>query len=243
MAIKTYTNLNLSLSANFTVKEFACKHCSKVKIDDSLITYLQKIRSHFGKAITINSGYRCATHNKAVGGATNSYHTKGQAADIVVADTKPEEVAKYAESIGIKGIGLYNTTKDGYFVHIDTRTSVSYWKGQAQTKVSTFGGKATTSSLVKEFQQAAKKDGFAVSIDSIYGPKTQAVAQKAILYKTKWPWRLKNLTKFLQKQLGIAQDGKFGASTKSAVIAYQKKHGLTADGRIGINSWKKLLGV
>ena len=42
----------------------------------------------------------------------------------------PSEVAKFAESIGILGIGLYETNSDGYFVHIDTRTTKSFWYGQ-----------------------------------------------------------------------------------------------------------------
>lgn len=152
MAVKTYKKTDTTkLSTNFKASEFACKGngcCSTIKIDEQLVTYLQKIRNHFKKSVTINSGYRCSKHNKAVGGATNSRHTKGQAADIVVKDVKPAEVAKYAESIGILGIGLYETDKDGYFVHVDTRTSKSFWYGQAQAKRTTFGG-ATVSYFKK----------------------------------------------------------------------------------------------
>lgn len=144
MAIKTYKKTDESkVSTNFKVSEFACKGsgcCSKVKIDEKLVTYVQKIRNHFKKSVTINSGYRCSKHNKKVGGASGSNHVKGMAADIVVKDVKPAEVAKYAESIGILGIGLYETSKDGYFVHIDTRTKKSFWYGQAQAKRTTFGG-------------------------------------------------------------------------------------------------------
>jgi len=52
----------------------------------------------------------------------------------------PREVAKYAESIGIKGIGLYETNADGHFTHIDTRTVKSFWYGQKEEYRSTFGG-------------------------------------------------------------------------------------------------------
>lgn len=38
-------------------------------------------------------------------------------------------------------------------------------------------------------------------------------------------------------------DGDFGSKTSSAVKAYQKKNGLTADGVVGKNTWSKLLGV
>lgn len=131
----------VQLATNFTSAEFDCHGngcCSTTLVDQKLVTYLQKIRDHFGKAVTINSGYRCATHNKSVGGATNSYHTKGQAADIVVDGIKPIEVARYAEELGILGIGLYETDKDGYFVHVDTRISKSFWYGQSEAKRDTF---------------------------------------------------------------------------------------------------------
>ncbi|MBR4708763.1 MAG: hypothetical protein IKP30_01460 [Bacteroidaceae bacterium] len=39
-------------------------------------------RAPSGVPIKINSGFRCQALNKAVGGAANSYHTKGRAADI-----------------------------------------------------------------------------------------------------------------------------------------------------------------
>ena len=36
-------------------------------------------------------------------------------------------------------------------------------------------------------------------------------------------------------------DGVFGAGTKKAVIAFQKKNGLTADGVVGAKTWEKLM--
>lgn len=39
--------------------------------------------------------------------------------------------------------------------------------------------------------------------------------------------------KFIQLVLGIEQDGIFGLNTEKAVIAFQKKHGLVADGVVG----------
>lgn len=238
MAIKSYANLSLLISANFTAREFSCKHCNVAKIDDKLIAYVQKIRTHFGKPVIINSGYRCVTHNKNVGGANGSYHLKGMAADIVVKDVAPAEVAKYAESIGILGIGLYDT-----FVHIDTRTSKSFWYGQGQAKRNTFGGGSIANDLIRSFQEAAKKDGFNLQVDGIYGPMTETTMQKAMLYLTKYPWRLRNLTKLVQSLLRIGADGKFGAGTKSAVINYQKTNNLAADGIVGLNTWKKILGI
>lgn len=43
---------------------------------------LDKVRELWGKPIGVNSGYRCYELNKAVGGAKNSQHMRGEAADI-----------------------------------------------------------------------------------------------------------------------------------------------------------------
>lgn len=153
MAIKTYAKgSKTKLSENFSSTEFDCHGsgcCSSTLVDDKLVTYLQQIREHFGKPVNISSGYRCATHNKNVGGATGSRHAKGQAADIYITGVTPAEIAKYAESIGILGIGLYETNKDGFFVHVDTRTTKSFWYGQNEASRSTFGGTtvATTNKI------------------------------------------------------------------------------------------------
>lgn len=139
------------ITQNFTSTEFDCKGkgcCTQTIIDKKLVELLQDIRSHFGKPVIISSAYRCATHNKKVDGATGSYHTKGQAADIYISGIKPIEIARYAENIGILGIGLYETDKDGHFVHIDTRTTKSFWYGQAQESRSTFKENKTEVSKV-----------------------------------------------------------------------------------------------
>ena len=160
MAIKTYAKgSNTKLSANFNSSEFDCHGsgcCSSTLVDDKLVTYLQQIREHFGKPVNISSGYRCAIHNKNIGGATNSRHSKGQAADIYISGVAPAEIAKYAESIGILGIGLYETNSDGFFVHVDTRETKSFWYGQKEASRTTFGG--TTVATNNKIDTSAVKD-------------------------------------------------------------------------------------
>ena len=141
MAVNKYNLLNdrnRKLSTNFTVKEFACKDGNvAVLIDDKLVDGLQKIRTHFGKPININSAYRTAAHNKAVGGSPNSQHLQGKAADIAIGGVSPLAVAQFAESIGMGGIGLY----DG-FTHVDSRDNKSKWdyRGGGKKNVTSFGG-------------------------------------------------------------------------------------------------------
>lgn len=115
------------LSENFKVNEFACSDGSDpIFISPELVTVLQKIRNHFGKPITINSGYRTVTKNKAVDGAAYSQHLYGMAADITVKGVTPKMVAVYAETLlpNTGGIGIYNN-----FTHIDVRKTKSRWNG------------------------------------------------------------------------------------------------------------------
>lgn len=115
------------LSANFKVREFACKDGSDpIFIDSDLVNVLQKIRNHFGKSVTITSAYRTPTKNKACGGTTYSQHLYGKAADIKVNGIAPKTVAAYAEKLLPKsgGIGIYKT-----FTHIDVRATKSRWDG------------------------------------------------------------------------------------------------------------------
>lgn len=43
---------------------------------------LDPLRDWYGKPVYVNSGYRCPQLNRAVGGAADSQHLKGEAADI-----------------------------------------------------------------------------------------------------------------------------------------------------------------
>ena len=142
---------NTALSENFKVKEFACNDGSdKVLIDTELVDILQNIRKHFGTSVIITSGYRTPAYNYVVGGTKNSYHTKGMAADIVVSGVSPQEVAKYAEEIGVRGIGMYYSSKNGKFVHVDTRPQKYYWvnKGSGNTSVTTHGGEYNSDNTI-----------------------------------------------------------------------------------------------
>lgn len=138
MAVRTYSvkrDGETKLNAYFKVREFACHDGSDtVLIDDALVQLLRYIRTYFGKPVTINSGYRTVAYNKKVGGVSNSQHTLGKAADIVVQDVPPRAVASYLESLfPLHGIGLYPS-----FVHVDTRGNKSYWVNSGSSVVMSF---------------------------------------------------------------------------------------------------------
>ncbi len=81
----------MNLSPHFTLEEMLHSDTAeKKKIEnrinaaevDNLVRLCQKVleplRAHFGVPIKINSAFRCKALNAAVGGAVNSYHTKGR---------------------------------------------------------------------------------------------------------------------------------------------------------------------
>lgn len=115
------------LTRNFKVREFKCQDdTDPVFIDLELVGILQQVRDHFGKAVTITSAFRTASHNKKVGGATYSQHCYGKAADIKVSGVAASAVADYVETLmpNTGGIGRYPT-----FTHVDVRTTKSRWNG------------------------------------------------------------------------------------------------------------------
>lgn len=113
------------VSEHFDREEFACHcGCGFGSVDVELLGVLEDIRARFKKPIKITSPNRCRRHNNEIGGAINSYHTKGMATDIIVKDTLPEYVYDYlCEKYPDKyGIGKYN-----HWTHIDVRDSKSRW--------------------------------------------------------------------------------------------------------------------
>lgn len=130
MALKAYSVAKdgaTYISKNFRVREFRCQDGSDVVfVESDLVDILQKIRDHFGKAVTITSAFRTASHNKKVGGATYSQHLYGKAADIKVSGVAANVVADFAETLmpNTGGVGRYST-----FTHVDVRKVKSRWNG------------------------------------------------------------------------------------------------------------------
>ena len=114
------------MSPHFKASEFQSKDKSEeVLICYELLDILEKIREHFDRPVIINSGYRTPKWNEKVGGASNSYHCKGMAADIVVKEYTSKEVADYANKIMGNSGGIIRYTN---FTHIDVR-EYKYRKG------------------------------------------------------------------------------------------------------------------
>lgn len=113
----------IKISKNFILKEFECKDGNhEVRIDSKLLEKLQKLRDLINKPIYIVSGYRTKEYNKKIGGAKNSQHIYGKAADIKVKGMSIKELYNLADKVGFDGIGTYKT-----FLHVDVRGYKSRW--------------------------------------------------------------------------------------------------------------------
>ena len=233
MAIKTFPKgSGEQLSANFKAYEFDCRcdDCTETKIDLELVAKLQALRDlltvnrSIDAPIHINSGFRCETHNAAVGGAKASYHMRGCAADIRVPGVEPAEVAKTAESVGFLGIGLYDT-----FVHVDTRTSKFFWYGHQCEPRTTFGGLQDP----QESQEAAPVATVTVELPVLRkGSQGGSVGLLQML-----------LIGYGYDVGDTGADGIFGGATVHALTCFQEDTDLEADGVAGAETWHKLLGL
>lgn len=77
---------------------------------------LQPLRTAWGRPLTINSGYRSPQLNTAVGGAPDSQHVRGEAADIAAPDPLLLAQTVVRNRLPFDQMILYST-----FVHISHR--------------------------------------------------------------------------------------------------------------------------
>lgn len=101
----------MKLSKNFSLKEMTKSQTAlrrgidnepgdeeEANLQQLCEQVLQKVRDHFGKPVTVNSGYRSPELNKAIGGSTTSDHCKGMAADIEIPGVSNYELADWIKS-------------------------------------------------------------------------------------------------------------------------------------------------
>ena len=123
----------MKLTNNFNKSEFECNCGCEMPNEvflqiQKLASQLQCIRDFIRFPIKITSAYRCPSHNKEVGGVSNSQHILGKAADIQVDDSSPEAIYQVIDTLAEYGhvlqggLGLYNT-----FTHYDIRKTRARW--------------------------------------------------------------------------------------------------------------------
>lgn len=118
----------MNLTEHFTLAELvASEKAQDLCIDNSpspaiaahlttLAEGLEQVRALLGGPMRINSGYRCAPLNAAVGGAKQSAHMEGYAADFVCPSFgKPLDIVKAIEASDIR---FDKCIQEGTWVHI-----------------------------------------------------------------------------------------------------------------------------
>ena len=181
-------------------------------------------------------------NNRGVKAGTGLYvirRTKAKSMLIEVCFVDTEDANKYLE-VGYKAIAkAIVDALDNHIVSapaVDTNISST---SQTQSTVTAIGD-----DWVRRLQQECNNQGFSKQvIDGIAGPATLAGCP------TLKKGAQGNITKLLQEKLvklgystnGV--DGIFGSGTYSAVRDFQKTRGLSADGIVGQNTWRKLLNL
>lgn len=98
----------MQLSPNFSLAEI-CKSATGIRlgIDNTpspevianlralCFNVLEPVRTYFGRRVTVHSGYRGPSLNRAVGGARESQHMTGEAADIEIAGVANHRLAQW----------------------------------------------------------------------------------------------------------------------------------------------------
>lgn len=132
--VKSYAhNDTTQLSPHFNVKEFKCQ-CGRThdtKVSEELVANLEKLFDKLDcSKIIISSGYRCADHDKEVGGSGNGQHVVGTAADLCCYDKSgspisSKKVCCAAQDLGFKGIANINAAYQ--YLHLDMRSGARWF--------------------------------------------------------------------------------------------------------------------
>jgi hypothetical protein len=90
----------------------------------AVVKVADEARHRLGRALRINSAYRNAAYNKAIGGASASIHMKGGALDLVGSPATLVSILETMRKEGVfkGGIGRYKT-----FTHVDVRGKNADW--------------------------------------------------------------------------------------------------------------------
>ena len=128
------------LTRHFRLSEFACKCSACAGVPEHLLASIEGlaanletgIRGPLGMAVSVISGYRCEAHNRAIGGASDSRHIHGDAADIQIDGLDGLWLAGWTEAqikagtMAQGGVGTYESKPRT--LHYDTRGTRARWR-------------------------------------------------------------------------------------------------------------------
>jgi len=111
---------------HFSEQELACHHCGRNECTQELVDALEAFRAAAGNVpVIVDDAYRCAEHNRAIGGVPNSRHVLGQAADIRITGLTGRQLYAIARQVpAIHGIGVNDYEE---YIHVDVRPVPARW--------------------------------------------------------------------------------------------------------------------
>ena len=124
------------MTPSFAWHEFACRCGCEAppKVRDralELAQQLEVIRAEVRGPVQVISGYRCETRNRKVGGAPNSRHLWGDAADIQVHGWGGRDLRELAELLIARGAlcngGIGTYARKPLTLHYDLRSIAARW--------------------------------------------------------------------------------------------------------------------
>lgn len=104
--MKYFTIYEMSKSATAARKGINNTPTSTIEksLKELIINVLDPLREKWGAPIIVTSGYRCPALNRVIGGAVNSQHTRGEAADIRTVSDSPEDNMKLLKCLLESGL-------------------------------------------------------------------------------------------------------------------------------------------
>lgn len=103
------------------------KHSGAHGMDEEFVRKLDSLRSLYRKPMIVTSGYRSVAHNNRIGGAPESMHLFGRAADILVAGKDALMLIAIATEMGFSVGVSQKGDWDKRFIHLDNRVNQTIW--------------------------------------------------------------------------------------------------------------------
>lgn len=100
--VRTYVQLS-RLSVR-QVRAMRCRCCGRAGMDRSMVRLFCMLQRAYGQRLVITSGFRCAEHNRRVGGVVHSPHLKGRAVDVLMSASCQPEFCALARGLGLQAI-------------------------------------------------------------------------------------------------------------------------------------------
>lgn len=221
------------------------KACANANIGYNQISRLTLYKEVEDKGFDPGQAGRCNTDCSALvrvclayaGVKTPDFNTESERA-VILATGKFSDVT---DRVNLStGGGLYEgdilvTRRKGHTV-IVTDGSTRTAGGKTAKKKSSSKANARVHEFQKAYNNYFKPQ---IEADGIIGPATTAAMKKAVIKPG--DYSKPQLTKIIQKAVGVTADGKFGPKTKNYVMEYQSKKKLSIDGIVGYRTWTAIL--